>query len=94
MNLDADLAAHVHPPSDGTTAMITAAKFQMYFGLRDSVRGLLSDTNGVLSSIRNQIDFRASLLLSLGAIVVALVAAVLSLVAGVLPAYLTANLTA
>jgi hypothetical protein len=77
MELDADLIAHSEPPSTYTPAGVafTAVKFQMYFGVRDSVRGLLSDTSGAIGSLRNQADFRLALTFSVVAILVALVSA-------------------
>jgi hypothetical protein len=77
MRLDAALIARAEPPSTYTPAGVAfrAIKFQMYFGVRDSVRGLLSDTNGAIGSLRNQADFRLALTISVLAIFVALVSA-------------------
>ena len=69
MSLDANLIARAIPPSGYNAATQSAAKFQMYFGVRDSVRGLLVDTNAVLGSLRNELAFRTSLAVAVGAIV-------------------------
>lgn len=76
MNLDADLLAHANWPSDINTAMRSAAHFQVDCGVRDSVRGLLTDTAAAVGSLRSQADFRSSLALSVAAIVLALASAV------------------
>lgn len=70
MNIDADLAEHAQPRGGANESIIAAAQFQMHFGVRDSVRGLLSDTNGILASIRNEIAFRRSVALAVAAIFV------------------------
>ena len=70
MNLDADLNAHASPPSDLSTAIRSAAQFQMHFGVRDSVRGLLGATNDAVGSLQNQLDFRLSLAVALFAAVI------------------------
>ena len=76
MNLDADLIAHAKPPETYITGVVyTPITFQMHFGVRDSVRGLLSDTNTAIGSLRNQADFRGSLMVSVVAIVIASVSA-------------------
>ena len=79
MNLDADLSAHAQPPGDMNAAIRSGMQFQLHFGARDSVRGVLMDTSAILNGLRNQLDFRASLALSILAIAVSLI----GLVAGV-----------
>jgi hypothetical protein len=73
LNLDADLSAHAQPPGDMNLAIRNGMQFQMHFGARDSVRGVLTDTSGILSGLRNQLDFRASLALSVLAILLSLI---------------------
>lgn len=75
MNLEADLVAHAQPPKDINSVILVGIQFQMHFGVRDSVRGVLADTNGILSGVRTQLDFRGSLAISIAAIVVALISA-------------------
>lgn len=75
MNLEADLVAHAQPPEKIDSVILLGIQFQMHFGVRDSVRGVLVDTNGILSGLRTQLDFRGSLAISIAAIVVALISA-------------------
>jgi hypothetical protein len=75
IDLDADLIAHAKPPRSVSMAQLDSPQFQMHFGVRDSVRGLLSDTSGAIGSLRNQADFRLALTISVIAIIVALVSA-------------------
>jgi hypothetical protein len=82
MNLDADLSALAQPPSDVNTAIRNGMQFQMHFGARDSVRGVLTDTSQILNGVRNQLDFRSSLALSLLAIAISLIGMVIGVGGG------------
>lgn len=72
--LDEEFIRHTTPASDINTAIRASAQFTLHAALRDSVRGLLVDTSGALGSLRNQLDFRRSILISLLALVVAIAA--------------------
>lgn len=72
--LDAQLTLHTKPPADLNTALRASAHFALYSAVRESARGLLSDTNTALGSLRNQVDFHRSLALSLVSLVVAIIA--------------------
>lgn len=74
--LDEEFIRHTTPPSDINSAMRSAAHFQLHSVRRDSVRGLLTDTSGALGSMRNQLDFRRSMLVAVFALVVSIVAVV------------------
>jgi hypothetical protein len=50
------------------------ARFAVYASARDAVRALLETVDGALGSLRNQLDFRGSLIVSLIGLVVALIA--------------------
>lgn len=79
VGLDEEFIRHTSPPMDINAAMRAAAQFQLHGALRDSVRGMLVASSDVLGSLRNQLDFRRSFVLSL----VALMVAILSLFAAV-----------
>ena len=68
MNVDADLTAHASMPNDLNSAMRVGIEFQLHCGVRDSVRGVLTDTSAILNGFRNQLDFRSSLTISLLAV--------------------------
>jgi hypothetical protein len=77
MNIDADLVMYANPSasvaSDINAIVKHAGTYQMYFGIRDSVRGVLETTQGTLSSVRNDLAFRQSLYMSVAALLVAFV---------------------
>jgi hypothetical protein len=77
MSLDADLTAHARPPNDVNSAMFYLVHFQLHFGVRDAVRGVLTDTGSVLTGLRNQLDFRSSLALSVLAILISVIGVVM-----------------
>lgn len=72
--LDAELVRHANPPADINSALRASAQFGLHVAVRDSVRGLIADTYGALASLRNQLDFRGSLTISMLALLVALIA--------------------
>ena len=71
VTLDEEFIRHTTPPQNATTAMRSAAQFTLHGSLRDSVRGLLTDTSAALGSLRSQLDFRRSLLISTLAVIIA-----------------------
>lgn len=72
--LDAELIGHANAPGDINAALRNSAQFGFYTAVRDSVRGLLTDTSGSLASLRSRLDFLGSLLVSLVAVIVAVIA--------------------
>ena len=74
IELDAELIRHATPPTDFNTAVRFGAQFSVYASLRDSVRGLLSDTADALGSVRSQLNFLGSLGFSVVALLVAITA--------------------
>lgn len=74
VRLDAQLIQQANAPSDINTALRSSAQFSIYTAVRDSVRGLLTDTGAAAGSLRNQLDFLGSLWLSLVALIVAVIA--------------------
>ena len=55
------------------SVVIGAARFQMFFGVRDSVRDLLGAASRTLGDHRNELAVRQSLLVSVLAILVSII---------------------
>ena len=72
--LDAELIAHANAPADINTALRNSAQFSFYTAVRDSVRGLLTETSASLGSTRSRLDFIGSLALSATVLIVAVIA--------------------
>jgi hypothetical protein len=75
VTLDGDLTTVARAWLDPNTPVLRSINMQLHFGIRDSVRELLTDTSSMLGGIRNQLDFRGSLLVALVALVISLISA-------------------
>ena len=77
-SLDGEFISHASPPGNINAALRASAHFTLHSAVRDSVRGLLTATSDAIGALRNQLDFKASLLVSVLAFVVGIISLVVA----------------
>jgi hypothetical protein len=91
IELDGQFARGAPAPSDFNTALLASANYGSAARVRDSVRGLLTDTSSTLASLRNRLDFLGSLVLALASLAVAMTTLIVTIISARTPNAITAT---
>jgi hypothetical protein len=72
--LDGEFSQQAVVPADINAALRFSAQCSVHSGLRDSVRGLLTDTSSALGGLRARLDALVTVLIGVAALVLSLIA--------------------